>query len=388
MERIYNAFLSLSGLPLVVVDSVAHHSPGNSGVDTKTEAVYELAKDINNKVETYVIRSDDKQTCTADDGADRAHKRELLLTVLGYHLTCERCEENDRDHSEELNDTRDLGVLEVDLEGYRNCGSRALHTDKHTHSGDGCTDCGTVLDKVCKSLEYVELRLIIVELCVGINADLGVLDHKLEADKSDNAHYESGNEYHISVKRLVLVVDQERKNYHRKHISYHRTDRTPSRERCAVCGIVGNKREKRAVGYVCDGIESIPDYVSCDEDYELSPYGSAREGQEAASSADDKSDRAYEDVLQKLISSLVSVLISVDDRADKRVVDSVPYLNDDEQERVPRAHTHYLSPEESHGSLERKAHITTKVAGCISNTVSYAKLAVTVGIKFLFFFHC
>ena len=108
---------------------------------------------------------------------------------------------------------------------------------------------------------------------------------------------ESGNEYHVAIKRLVLVVNEEGKDYHGKHITNHGTDRSPCREGSTVCRICRNQGQKRTVRYVCDGVESIPDYVTCNEDNELSPNRSAGEGQEATSTAHDKSDGTEPDVL-------------------------------------------------------------------------------------------
>ena len=43
MQGVNSAFLAVAGLPLVVVDGIAHHGPGNGGIDTHTQRVDELA---------------------------------------------------------------------------------------------------------------------------------------------------------------------------------------------------------------------------------------------------------------------------------------------------------------------------------------------------------
>ena len=380
MERVNNALFSLAGLPLVVVDRVTHHSPGYCGVNTEAKAVYELAEDVDQKICAGVIGSNDKESASADDRADSADNRKLLLTELCNHLSCKRCEKNDRDHCKELNNAGNLGILEVDLENNGNCGSSTLHTDEHTHSSESCADCGTVGAEVAHCLEYVELFALFADLELGVNTNLGSLDHELEADESENAHDESCKEYAGTVERFVRVVNDEGKDNHGEHVTNHGTDRTPSGEGCAVSRLIRDKRKERAVGYVCNGVESVPNYVARDKDDDLSPSGSTGERQEAASSANDKADRANPDVLKEFV-SLIGMSVRVNYRTDKRVVDSVPNLNYNEKQGVPKSQTHNLSPEGSHCTLEREAHITSKVAGSIGYAVEYTKLALAARIK-------
>ncbi len=328
VERVNGAFFTGAELPFVIVDSVAHHCPRNSGVDAKAEAVNELAEDVYDEVEAGVIGSDDEKSQSGNYRADRTKGCKLFLAVFSYHFTGQRCEAYDRDHRKELNDTRDLYVFEVGLEDNGYGGGCTLHTDKHTHCGDGCAYCGTVFNKVDESLENVELGCVFVKVDVGVNADLGVSDHKLEADEAQNAHDECCDEYAFTDKVVIAVVDDEGQNYHGKHIAEDGADGTPSRERSTVLNVIGDEGEERTVGYVCNGIESVPNNVACDEDYCLSPSRSVGEGQEAASAANDKSDGACPDICQKFV-ALIGVAVCVDNRTDKGVVNSIPNLNYD-----------------------------------------------------------
>ena len=57
----------------------------------------------------------------------------------------------------------------------------------------------------------------------------------------------------------------------------------------------------------------------------------------------------------------VLVAIGVHDGTDQGIVDRIPDLQDDDQQGVPGAQTHDLSPEQSHGALQRKTHVAAKV---------------------------
>ena len=387
MQGIYNAFLSLTGLPLVVIDSVAHHCPGYGRIDTKSQAVHQLANDVDHKVKTRVVGRNDKQTQSADDGEDRSKYGELLLSKLNHHLARKGSKQKDGDHGKELNDTRDLGVFKVDLEGNGNCGCRALHTDKHTHGGNGSAYRGTVFDKVSKCRKYVEFRLILVDLLIHVHADLGISDHELEAEEAQHTHNQGRNEHHVSVEGFILVVDQEGQDHHGEHISDHGANGSPSGEGGSVSGLLGDQGKQRAVGDVCDGVKGIPNHVTGNKDNKFSPNGSTGERQEAARAAYDQAKGTNKNVLQKFV-SLVLVAIRVDHRTDQRVVNGVPHLNDDQKQRIPRAHAHDLRPEQRHRALQGKAHVTAKVTCRVRNAVADTEFPLAVGIKFQFLFHC
>ena len=127
-------------------------------------------------------------------------------------------------------------------------------------------------------------------------------------------------------------------------------------------------------------------HVTCNKDNKLCPNGGTGERQEAACTADDQTDRTDPNVLKKFVASVLA-MICVDQRTDQRVVDGIPELNDHEQKRIPRAHTHDLRPEERHRSLERKAHVAAKVTRRVRDTVADTKRALAVGIQQLFLFH-
>jgi hypothetical protein len=208
----------------------------------------------------------------------------------------------------------------------------------------------------------------------------------LEAYEAKHAHDESREEYSGTVERFVIIVNDKRKDDHGEHIANHGADGTPCGKRSSVCGFIGNKGEQGAVGNVCDCVESVPDNVAGDEDDYLRPCGSTGERKEATSSAYDKANGTEPNVSEEFV-SLIFASVRVNDGTDKGVVDSVPYLNHYEQQRVPKAQAHYLCPEKRHRTLERKAHVAAKVAGSVRNAVPNTKLAFAVGIKLFFFFH-
>ena len=71
---------------------------------------------------------------------------------------------------------------------------------------------------------------------------------------------------------------------------------------------------------------------------------------------------------------VAGVFVVVDNGADQRVVDGIPYLHKDQQDAVDHGiHFHELSPENGHGALQGEAHITAKVTGCIGEAVANTK---------------
>ena len=386
VEGVNDTLVSATCLPLVVVDSVTHHSPRYCGVDTKTESANELTNNVNDKVKTCIAfangdnaeRACEEDAC-AYDVSDRTNNGELLLTILLNHLTSKRCEENDRKHCECRYKTGDACVLEVRLECNGNCCRSALHTDEHTHSCKCSTNSGTVSEEVPHSLEDVELRLLFVKSDVLLNADLCVLDHEHEADESEDTHNECGSKCLHGVKNVV-IIDKHRKKDHRNHVSEKTTDGAPCGKRCTVSGIGGDKGKERTVRNVSDCVECIPYDVACYEDDSLRDRLQACSGNEYASATYDKTDRTNEYVLKELI-SLINALVCVYHGTDDGIVDSIPNLNDDEEEGVPCSHTHDLGPEDCHCALEGEAHVTAKVTGSICETVAHAKLAMAVSIK-------
>ena len=100
-----------------------------------------------------------------------------------------------------------------------------------------------------------------------------------------------------------------------------------------------------------------------------------REGEEAGS-AYRKSYRAEENVLKEFV-PLVLTLVRIDYRADKRIVDCIPYLNHDEKQCIPEVELHELCPEDRHCALERKAHVAAEIARSIRYTVAHAEFAMS-----------
>ncbi len=156
--------------------------------------------------------------------------------------------------------------------------------------------------------------------------------------------------------------------------------------RGSVCRFIGDERKQRAVGNVCYGVESIPDYISRNEDNEFRPNGGTGKRKEAACTAYDQPKRADPDVLQEFV-SFVPVLICINHGSDQRIIDGIPELHDNKKQRIPGTHAHNLCPEQCHGALERKTHVASKVARCICERVAYAERPLAVCGGCLFFFH-
>jgi len=386
VQRIDGAFFAGAEFPFIIIDRVAHHGPRHGGIDTQTEGEEELADDIDDQIQSGVIGCDNEQAQTGYDGNDGAEGGQFFFAELGNGVTGQRGKHHNGDHGKELDDTRDLHVLKIGLEDDGNGGGSALHTDEHTHGGNGGADSRTVFQEVAECLEDIELGHFFADFRSGIDADLGIADHELEAEEAEDAHDESGNKDAFADEVIILVIDEERQDDHREHIAEDGADGAPSRKGGSVLDVVRNEGEQRAVGHVGDGIESVPYDIAGDEDDELGPDRSVGERQEAAGAANDEPDGAGKYVGQEFV-AFIGATVGVDNRADEGVVDRIPHLNDDEKKRVPQVHTHKLCPEDGHGAFECKTHVASKVTGGIGDAVANAKLAMPGSIDFGCFFH-
>ena len=112
------------------------------------------------------------------------------------------------------------------------------------------------------------------------------------------------------------------------------------------------------------------------------------ERKEHCRSTDEQAASTYENIGLEL-THLIFSLVIIDQSTDQRIVYCVPDLHEKQKDREKtRLEHHIYEPEGLYSALKREAHVTTEVSGSIRNFVANAKLAVTVGIKFLFFFHC
>ena len=97
------------------------------------------------------------------------------------------------------------------------------------------------MNEVLHCLEYIELRLFLIEDRLLLYTYLGIVYHKLEADESKTTHDECCKEHLNAVERSVLVVHEERKDNHGQCVTDTGTDRTPCGKRCSVSFLVGYK---------------------------------------------------------------------------------------------------------------------------------------------------
>ena len=116
VKRVNNAFLSLTGLPLLVVDSITHHSPGYAVVESHTETEEYKSEHINDELCALGAKREDAKDRTADKTCDRAYGSDLLLTVLLNELGSEGHKDEHGEESDHLNDSREGCLTEVSCE--------------------------------------------------------------------------------------------------------------------------------------------------------------------------------------------------------------------------------------------------------------------------------
>ncbi len=141
VKRVNGAVLTSTELPLIVVDSIAHHSPGYASINTHTNAEEYKADHINHKREVgRGHKGEYHHNNAANKGYESTENGCFLLAVLINDLLDEGDEEYHRKKTDDHNDTGKLCLAEVGSKHNGVCGGSRLHTEEHTHSSESNAD--------------------------------------------------------------------------------------------------------------------------------------------------------------------------------------------------------------------------------------------------------
>ena len=449
MKRVNNALLSLTGLPLLIIDSITHHCPGYAVIEAHSESEEYKSYYINYKLIVLREKREHAKDSCSDKTCDRAYGCDLLLTVLFNELGSKGHKYEHRSKSDRGNNSGHACITEVRSKHDRVSGRSRLHTKEHTHSRDGAAYCGTVLHKRAKGLEEINLfGVFLVKLSVFVAANSNVLNHKDKEYECKHTHNKSCPEHPLAkqvlklctgkraehlIANLVhltclitkentivgimskvalgktralksgsdfvpegfsslcspgdLVPNKHRKNYTGKHTANRTADRSEHGKLCSLTCVVGNYVKHRAVRNVSHSISRIPNDVSNNEQHRFYNGARIRERKEYSRAAYEQTDRS-DKYICLILTHFVFSLVVVDKRADKRVIDSVPSLNDQKKDREKACFQHHVNePEGLYGRLKTKAQVAACITRSIRELVANAKLRLAACVELSNFCH-
>ena len=115
------------------------------------------------------------------------------------------------------------------------------------------------------------------------------------------------------------------------HTANSAADRSEYGELSSFTCIFGNDVKHCAVRNVCHCVSCVPNDVTEDEEDRLDNSACIGEGKEYCRAANEKTDRT-DKYVSLIFTELVLSLVAVDERTDKGVIDSIPRLNEKEEE--------------------------------------------------------
>ena len=436
MQRVNNALLTLAELPLLVVDGITHHSPGDTVIEAKTHADEDLTNKVDDHLNALGTKGKSQQDRTAHQTNGSAKGSHFLLTMLFDQLGGKRHEDEHRQIAQHHDHTGQRCCAKVGGKHNGISGTGRLHTQKHSDSSHSTTHSRTVFQERAKGLEEVALLTIfLVQLSILVATDGDILEHKDEGNEAQHAHDQGGEEHPVAQQHFDLVAGQGAENLvaklicllgqgvfqevfrgkgslcalrdldliqkpgsvggiegdlvpnqhgqqrHGQDVAHHTADGAEHGQRSSFLIILGNDVEHRTVGNVGHGVGSVPDHIAQNKEDRLHQVAGAGERQKYCRTANQQRNGADEDV-GLILTHLVLALVTVDKRTNDRVIDCIPCLHQQQQDgKNAGLHHHKDQPEGLNRSLQGKAHVTAKVAGSVGQLVTHAKLAIAFGIQ-------
>ena len=434
VQCVNDALLALAELPLLVINGITHHGPGNAVIEAHAQTEEYQTDHVNDQLDVSGAQGEAAHDRTAYQAGDRADGGNFFFAVLLNQLGGQGHKEEHGQETDHHDQTGQGSLTEVGREHNGVCGGGGLHAQEHTHGSDGAANSGTVLHESAEGLDQIDfLTAFCVELCVLVTADGDILDHKDKEDEADNTHDQGCPEYILAKQdfdlatgqgtqdlitdfvsftsegigveifgsecgfctfgdlNLIqepggsiisdLIPDEHRQNNTRQNVADCTADGAENGKLSPLTGIVGNDVEHRAVRDVCHGVSSIPNDVAKNEENCLNNGARVGEGQEYGSTANQKTDCADHDV-RLVLADLVLLSVAVDEGANQGVIDCIPCLHEKQQDGEQTGlHKHVNQPEGLDSAFQTKAHVAAEVAGCVAKLVTNAKLAVTLIIQ-------